>query len=174
MAEPARADEFVRLYSTHERRLRAYVLCLLPRWSDAEEVSQQVSLILWKKFDRFRAGSNFFAWACEVARREVKDFRKRQARERLVFSDELLDALSREMQSLQAELPVRLRALQDCVSKLAKSHRELLRLRYEEGGSVEHVARTVNRSVDSVYKLLSRIRLALHECINRSIAMGKI
>jgi RNA polymerase sigma-70 factor, ECF subfamily len=119
-------------------------------------------------------GVHFFAWACEVARREVKDFRKRQARERLVFSDELLDALSREMQSLQAELPVRLRALQDCVSKLAKSHRELLRLRYEEGGSVEHVARTVNRSVDSVYKLLSRIRLALHECINRSIAMGKI
>jgi RNA polymerase sigma-70 factor (ECF subfamily) len=59
MAEPARADEFVRLYSTHERRLRAYVLCLLPRWSDAEEVSQQVSLILWKKFDRFRAGSIF-------------------------------------------------------------------------------------------------------------------
>lgn len=104
----------------------------------------------------------------------MKDFRKRQARERLMFSDELLDALSHEMQTLQAELPARLRALQDCVGKLAKSHRELLRLRYEQGGSVEHVAQAVNRSVDSVYKLLSRIRQALHECIDRSIASGRI
>jgi RNA polymerase sigma-70 factor, ECF subfamily len=174
MSGQTRADEFIRLFSAHEVRLRGYILCLLPRWSDAEEVAQQVSLVLWKKFDQFRPGTSFFAWACEVARLEVKSFRKRQARERLLFSDDLIEAVARETTGMQSELLGRLRALQRCVEKLAPKYRDILRTRYEEGGSVERVAKVFNRSMDSAYKALSRIRQALHECIDRTFAAGDL
>src|ERR1022692_4743944 len=82
MSDRVRADEFIQLFTGHESRLRAYVLSLVPRWSDAEEIVQQCSVILWKKFDHFQSGTNFFAWACQIARLEVKDYRKKQKRER--------------------------------------------------------------------------------------------
>ncbi|MGA2440247.1 MAG: sigma-70 family RNA polymerase sigma factor [Tepidisphaeraceae bacterium] len=172
MAEHGNADDFIQLFTAHQSSLRAYVLSMVPRWSDAEEIVQQCSLILWKKFSQFRPGTNFFAWACQVARLEVKDFRKRQRREQIVFSDEFIDAVADEVFEMQAELPARLRALQGCVEKLSRDQRELLRLRYNEGGSVNSVSQAVNRSVDSVYKSLSRIRQALHECINRALVIG--
>ena len=47
----ARHDEFLRLYSSHHRLLYRYVLTLLGRPSDADDVMQNASVILWKKFD---------------------------------------------------------------------------------------------------------------------------
>ncbi len=50
----ARVDEFMRLYTQHQRRLYVYLLSLLHNVADAEELMQQTSYILWKKFDTFR------------------------------------------------------------------------------------------------------------------------
>jgi RNA polymerase sigma-70 factor, ECF subfamily len=172
--QQARADEFIQLFTANESSLRAYVLSLVPRWTDAEEIVQQCSVVLWKKFGQFRSGTNFFAWACQVARLEVKDFRRRQKRDRVVFSDEFIDSIADDALASQSELLVRLRALQGCVEKLSREQRELLRLRYNDNGSIDSVAGAVNRSVDAVYKSLSRIRQALHECINRTLAVGDV
>ncbi len=170
----ARADEFIQLFTANESSLRAYVLSLVPRWTDAEEIVQQCSVVLWKKFSQFRTGTNFFAWACQVARLEVKDYRRRQKRDRVVFSDEFIEAIADDALASQSELLVRLGALQHCVEKLSRDQRELLRLRYNDSGSIDSVAAAVNRSVDAVYKSLSRIRQALHDCINRTLAVGDI
>ncbi len=170
----ARADEFIQLFTANESSLRAYVLSLVPRWTDAEEIVQQCSVVLLKKFAQFRTGTNFFAWACQVARLEVKDYRRRQKRDRVVFSDEFIEAIADDAVASQSELLVRLGALQHCVEKLSRDQRELLRLRYNDSGSIDSVASAVNRSVDAVYKSLSRIRQALHDCINRTLAVGDI
>jgi RNA polymerase sigma-70 factor, ECF subfamily len=170
MSRQVKTEDFIELYTTYESRLRGYVLSLVPRWSDAEEIAQRCSLILWKKFDQFEPGTNFYAWACQIARLEVKEFRKRTNRERVVFSDEFVDSVADEAIAMQEELPERLNALQKCVEKLSKEHRELLRLRYDERRSVGSVAKVVARPIEGVYKALSRIRMALHNCINASLA----
>jgi RNA polymerase sigma-70 factor, ECF subfamily len=172
MTSDRRADNFISLYTAHEARLRAFILSLVPRWSDAEEIAQRCSMILWKKFDQFELGTSFFAWACQIARLEVKEYRKKAVRQKVLFTDAFVDAVANEVMEMQAELPLRLRVLQKCVEKLQPKHRELLRLRYDESKSVKAVARTLNRSVDAVYKGLSRIRQALFECINRALAAG--
>jgi RNA polymerase sigma-70 factor (ECF subfamily) len=166
------ADQFIALYTSHESRLRGYILSLVPRWSDAEEIAQRCSLILWKKFDQFELGTNFYAWACQIARLEVKEFRKKKSRERVVFGDEFVDAVADEVIEMQRELPARLNALQKCVEKLPEQQRELLRLRYDERRSVGSVAKIVNRPIEGVYKALSRIRQALHACIDARISLG--
>jgi RNA polymerase sigma-70 factor (ECF subfamily) len=174
MVRQPRVDEFIELYTAFESRLRGYVLSLVPRWSDAEEISQKCNLILWKKFDQFEPGTSFYAWACQIARLEVKDFRKRTARERVIFSDEFVDSVADRALEIQDEFPERAKALQKCVEQLPQNQRELLRLRYDEQRSVVSVAKVVNKPIEGVYKALSRIRRALHVCINARLAAGEL
>jgi RNA polymerase sigma-70 factor (ECF subfamily) len=173
LSSQGRVDEFIRLFTSHEPRLRAYVLTLVPRWSDAEEVMQQCNLVLWQKFPQFQSGTNFFAWACRVARFEVMDFRKRQGRERALFSDAFVDAVAQETSAMSGELSDRLSAMQECIEKLPAEHRRMLLLRYTGSGSIEQVASSLHRSVEAAYKALSRIRHALHDCVTRRLALGK-
>jgi RNA polymerase sigma-70 factor (ECF subfamily) len=172
----ARVDAglFIELYTSHEVRLRGYVLSLVPRWSDAEDIVQRCSLILWKKFEQYEPGTNFFAWACQIVRFEVKAFSRQMSRERMVFNDEFLRVVAQETVENRDELQRRTEALQKCVQRLPQEHRELLRLRYDERRSVGSVAQLVNRPVDRVYKALSRIRLTLHTCIRRRMAAGDV
>ncbi len=171
MSDKQSAHEFIQLYTFHEARLRAYVLSLVPRWADAEEIVQKASIILWNKFDQFEPGTNFFAWACHVARLEVKDFRKRSSSNHVVFTDAFLDVIAEQVSEMDSELPQRLTALQHCVQQLSRNHRELLRLRYDERRSVVSVAQAVGRPIENVYKTLSRVRQALHDCISRQLAL---
>jgi RNA polymerase sigma-70 factor (ECF subfamily) len=168
------ADHFIELYTTYEGRLRGYVLSLVPCWSDAEEIAQRCSFLLWKKFEQFEPGTNFYAWACHIARLEVKEFRKQRARDRIIFSDAVLDAVADRAVEMEKEFPERAKALQMCIERLSIEQRELLRLRYDERRSVGSVAHVVNRPIESVYKALSRIRHALHSCISSRLAAGDL
>jgi RNA polymerase sigma-70 factor (ECF subfamily) len=70
----SREDEFLGLYATHAPWLRGYLLCLVPRWADAEEIFQRCTVLLWEKFDQFEPGTDFEAWACNIARAQVRNF----------------------------------------------------------------------------------------------------
>jgi RNA polymerase sigma-70 factor (ECF subfamily) len=166
-ADPA---QFMELYSSHEVRLRGYVQSLVPRWSDAEDITQQCSLILWKRFGQFQPGTNFFAWACQIVRFEVRKYWASAARNKMVFSEDFVDAVTARTLERRDELQTRIDFLQECVAKLPQKQRELLRLRYEEQRSVGSVAQFLDRPIEGVYKALSRIRLALHKCISRRAA----
>ncbi len=166
--------QFMELYSAHEMRLRGYVQSLVPRWSDAEDIVQRCSLILWKRFSQFEPGTNFFAWACQIVRFEVLKYRKTAAREKMVFSDAFMDSVVKHTVRNCDDLQTRIEFLQECVAKLSPDHRELLRLRYDERRSVGSVAKTLDRPIEGVYKALSRIRLALHTCVTRRMQGGAV
>jgi RNA polymerase sigma-70 factor (ECF subfamily) len=169
---PDRIDEFIRLLTGHDARLRAYVLTLVTRWADAEDVMQQVNLVLWQKFATFRPGSNFFAWACEIARLEARSFRARTRRDSAVFREAFVDAVAAESDTMAEELAERQFALEQCLQKLPGPQRMMVRLRYERNAKVEEVARELGRSVDAVYKALGRVRQALFRCVSRVIRGG--
>jgi RNA polymerase sigma-70 factor (ECF subfamily) len=165
--------QFMELYSAHEMRLRGYVQSLVPHWSDAEDIVQRCSLILWKRYSQFEPGTNFFAWACQIVRFEVLKYRKAAAREKLVFGDAFFDAVSKHTLRDCDDLQTRIKSLQECVGKLSPDHCELLRLRYDERRSVGSVAKVLDRPIDGVYKTLSRIRLALFNCVSRRMQGGQ-
>src|SRR5688572_16812687 len=75
-----RMAEFVELYSGNYPRLQYYVMALLPGANDVADVLQEVSLVVWQKFDTFGRGCNFFAWACKLARLQAMKHRERQGR----------------------------------------------------------------------------------------------
>lgn len=105
MAEQANIAEFIKLLTSHQVRLRAFALSLVPHWADAEEVLQEANLIMWKKFDQFKLGTSFFSWSCKIIHLTAKDFRKRQGRSKLRFSDDFLDVIAEQTEHLEEERP---------------------------------------------------------------------
>jgi RNA polymerase sigma-70 factor (ECF subfamily) len=166
---PQRVDAFVRLLGQNQRRLFLYVMSLVPNWNDAEEIIQETNLVLWREFDQFTLGTNFAAWACKVAFHQVLAFRKRRQRERLEFSPAFLEAVAAETVEVADYLEERSQILAGCVGKLPEPHRDLLRLRYTEGLSVEAISQKLDRSVEAVYRALSRIRQTVHQCVSRTL-----
>src|SRR5215218_891528 len=83
--------EFLELYSHNYPRLQFYLMTLLPGSDDAADVLQETSLVLWRKFDTYATGTNFFAWACKIARLQALKYRERRGKAALMFGDDLLE-----------------------------------------------------------------------------------
>ncbi|MBL8796995.1 MAG: sigma-70 family RNA polymerase sigma factor [Planctomycetia bacterium] len=169
---PERVDEFVRLLGQNQRRIFLYIMGLAPNWSDAEEIVQNTNLVLWREFAQFQPGTNFTAWACKVAFHQVLAWRKRKQRDRLQFSDVFLEAVAEDSAAAADLLEERSAVLAGCIDKLPDNQRALIRQRYAEGLSVEAIAQQCDRTVEAVYRALSRIRQTLHECVSKQLPLG--
>ncbi len=166
----APSAEFVQLFTHHQRRLFLYILSQVPNPIEAEEVLQETNVVTWSKFSQFREGTNFLAWVTQIANFEVMKYRTRKRRDRLHFSDEFLEAVSREALERSDELEQRRAALVECISKLRTKDRELIQQRYAPGEKGKHLADQIGRPANSVYQSLGRIRRVLMECIQRKLA----
>lgn len=170
MSPPDPAEEFVFLLARHERLLGAYVMTMVPHPADADDILQEAKVVMWRHFGKFERGTNFAAWGRKIAFHQVLAFRKRKQRDRLDFSDDFLRVVSEEVERQGDQLERRERALHRCVEKLPPDHREALQLRYHEDLSLEDMAARLGRTVGALYRLLSRVRHVLHDCVTKSIA----
>ncbi len=90
--------EFVATLTEIQLPLRLYLQSLMPGDAAAHDVMQQANATLWRKRDEFAPGTNLRAWAFSVARYEVLNHRKQQARHsRLVFGEELEQVLADDL-----------------------------------------------------------------------------
>jgi len=162
----AQYERFVPLFTRHEPRLRAFVRSLLPTWDDVDEVMQNASLVLWRKFDEFDGQTeDFLRWACVVARFEVLAYRRDKARDRHVFNEDLIQMLSDEALELQDEQRAERRALDHCLTRLPGNLRQVVIAAYQPGVRLNEVAEKIGKSATAFYKLLSRARAQLLDCI---------
>jgi RNA polymerase sigma-70 factor (ECF subfamily) len=166
----AREERFLQLFLAHERRIFGFLLALVPAWSDAEDLLQESSVVMWRKLDEFEPGTDFAAWALSIARYQVLSYRKKQRRERVFFSERTLEMLADQMAALGRSEDARRDALEHCIARLNTRDRELVRLRYVSGATTQGVADSLGRSVQAVYKALNKIHEQLLMCIRRTLA----
>jgi RNA polymerase sigma-70 factor (ECF subfamily) len=170
MTQPDRAEEFVFQLARHERLLAAYVVALVPHAQDADDILQETKVVMWRNFAQFQTGTNFAAWARKIAFHRILAFRKRRQRDRLEFSDDFLASVAAEHETASEHLERRDRALNDCLAKLPAEHREVVQLRYQEALSLDAMAARLGRTVAALYRQLSRVRHALHECVTKTLS----
>jgi RNA polymerase sigma-70 factor, ECF subfamily len=158
------------LYSVYQRRLYLYALTLLPSSHDAEDVFQAANLVLWRKFDQYQAGTNFYAWACKIIRYEVLKYHERIPRALAILDPDVIDRLAdvAVVQIGYLDEPYR-RAFLDCMSKLGVTDRKLMDQRYTAGMAVQEIAVATHRSPNGVSQSLGRIRRFLLDCINKTV-----
>jgi RNA polymerase sigma-70 factor (ECF subfamily) len=164
-----RADEFAHLFGRHARQIYAYILTLIPHWADAEDVFQETSTIIWEKFDEFTPGTNFRAWACQVAYYRAIWFRQRQKKVAVPFGEEFFRLVAAETLSQQDRLEERHVALAGCVQKLPRHDRDLIERCYAPGMTIRQAAVELGRSPDVAYKALKRIHRELFDCVETAM-----
>lgn len=168
MTPQEREAHIVALLTGFQTALLLYVRSLLPGDPGAKDVAQQANATLWQKRDDFALGTNFKAWAFSVARYEVLNYRKRQARDaRLVFSEELEETFAEELSARDDGAEQQHQALKRCLEKLRPQDRELLMHRYAKAGTLSEFAAQAGRSVGGLKVTLHRLRNALLECMQR-------
>jgi RNA polymerase sigma-70 factor (ECF subfamily) len=161
---------FVSLLSSSHRRLLGYLISLLGRREDAEDVLQRASLTLWRRFDTFEPGTDFMAWAATVCFYEAKNFQRVAARSKIVFSDALLEVLAHERITDLPAQNIRIDALRDCLAKVDDSGRKLLEAAYLDGTNIGHIAAQLGRAPQTLYNKLNTLRRLLAECIEQRTA----
>lgn len=170
---PSMKNEIVRLLMEHRGTLFAFIFASVRDYDAAEEVLQDVSVVVCENSDSFELGTNFGAWAREIARRRILAYYRMSKRFPCPLSDD-------ELRNLQAgfddvdDVTARLRmaSLMKCLDSLKPFAKHLIHLRYTGRFSLGEIGEQVGRQPESVRKALYRTRRVLRECIERRIRTG--
>ena len=156
------------LLAQSQPRLKAYILSLLSNTSDADDILQETNTYILTHLEKFERGSNFKAWAFQIAFFRVKSYiRDRQRRGHVELSDDLVDHISHAASQYFNTNDERLPHLHRCIQKLDLKERHLIRLQYIEQTSLTKLAEQTNKTANSIHKILSRIRQNLRRCVEQ-------
>lgn len=162
-------SDFVRLWTCHQAEVGRYIFSMIPRQADAAEVLQDVSVLLWKKWDKYDPERPFVPWAIRFAYLEILKWRQKLAREKLVFSDSLLEQLHSRHDEEMPLMEARRSALTQCMEVLNEQQQKWVRLRYGRHGAVKQEAAESGVSMHKVYYALEKIRDQLQDCIEQRL-----
>src|ERR1700733_7242939 len=168
----ADTEAYLRLLTQHDRWLATYVYSLVVSVADAQDILQEVKVTMWKQFAKFEPGTNFRAWARKIATNQILNYRRAvQKLPNSELEEGFIEAVAAEIDRRAEVLDHKADALRLCLRKLPEAHRKIVVWRYFEDCGVEEIATKSDRSVEAVYRLLSRIRQALKDCVSRQHAL---
>jgi RNA polymerase sigma-70 factor (ECF subfamily) len=166
------AEEFVRLFSKSQHRILGFVHTLVPMLAEAEDILQETSVILWKKWPEFERDKDFVKWACGIARLEVFRMLRQKKRSGLYMSESVLNQIA-DVTLAESKDKVRLvdgeTALDACLQKLPKSDQKIVKLRYQQEMTVQQIAKECDRPKSTIHDLLGKIRSRLLRCVRRRL-----
>jgi len=164
---PTPAEQVQMLFVRHEGAIRAFVRALQPSLADADDVLQETFLTVSRKASSFKPGTNFFAWACGIARLKVlESFRQRKRAN--VLSEAALIALADEAPPAETT-GLREAALSRCIEKLAPKSRDLLWRRYSGRQDSDEMADGLGMTSTAVRVALSKARAFLRDCVTAEL-----
>jgi RNA polymerase sigma-70 factor (ECF subfamily) len=170
-AADQRRDAFARLFAKYDRWLFSYLVTLLANPAHAEEVFQEVCVVVWRMSDQFELGTDFVKWVSVIAHNQVRKFRRDAKRGGFPLSEATCERLAADAARGADLFDFRRDALRSCLGKLPASDRQLVQRCYgDSSASFKHIAEEIGRPANTVYKALNRIRRALQECIDRTLS----
>ncbi|TWU22715.1 sigma-70 family RNA polymerase sigma factor [Bythopirellula polymerisocia] len=170
MEDKSRTDEFVALLAQHESQIFSFLYALVCHRDDAQDLMQEATVTMWRNFDQFKAGTNFSAWGCEISKNCALNYFQSRKR-RKMFSTTMIELLAETESTTDVEMRLaRRQALRHCLDKLGAKDRELVSQCYGSNTSIKSIAEQIKRPVAGIYNSLSRIRRALYQCIEATLA----
>ncbi len=167
----ARGDikAFETLYERHHRRVYSLCLRMLANATEAEDLTQEVFIQLFRKVGSFRGESAFTTWLHRMTVNHVlMHFRKRGVKYEKTTEEGEIGDLQDIIQSV-AERPhhVDRLALDKAVSDLPRGYRTVFVLHDVEGFEHEEIAKMLGVSVGTSKSQLHKARMRLREFLNK-------
>jgi RNA polymerase sigma-70 factor, ECF subfamily len=145
----------------------AYIRSFTHDFHDAQDILQDVSMAVVRKYAEYDQNKPFVAWAIGIARNELLAYRRRKSVYRQFFDDECFEKIGEAFAAAEEDLDPVLEALEKCMRQASGKGRWLLRLRYIEDLRYEDIAKTLHVSVGSIKVGMHRLRAALRNCVER-------
>ena len=144
------SEQLARLWTESQPIVAAFILSAIPDFHQAEDVLQQVAVVLVREFERFDASRPFLPWALGIARNlALKSRRDVAKRSKYLISDAVLDQIQTAFHESEDSLVAIRKSLRFCLNKQPQKVLELLavalcaRFEAERSGSADgnHVGR---------------------------------
>ena len=170
-AQQGDAAAFEYLYRAHSRHVYSVCLRMLKNQADAEDLTQQVFLLLFRKIGTFRGDSSFSTWLHRVAVNSVlMHLRQRKPTELQTNSSSSVSADGEPVRELgpgdrsMMDAVERLNLVR-AIRRLAPGYRRLLLLHEVSGFKHREIAKIVGCSVgcskSQVHKARKRLQMLL-------------
>jgi RNA polymerase sigma-70 factor (ECF subfamily) len=175
MARIGKGDHaaFRQLVERHQNTVIGTVAKMLGNPSDAEDISQQVFLRIWRNARRYRPDARFTTYLFTITRNLVFNETRRRGRKKEVSVDEREENSHFQIEDspdyrpdaelLQAELR---EAVDAAIAALPESQRMAVVMRRYGQLSYEEIAAVLGLSVSAVKSLLFRARSALRDSLS--------
>jgi RNA polymerase sigma-70 factor (ECF subfamily) len=163
-------DAFETLYERHHRRVYSLCLRMLANPAEAEDLSQEVFVQLFRKIGSFRGESAFTTWLHRMTVNQVlMHFRKRGVRmEQTTEEGDELNSVVQAGTERPHSMPVVDRiALERAITELSPGYRTVFVLHDVEGLEHEEVARVLGISVGTSKSQLHKARMKLRGLLNK-------
>lgn len=161
-------EKFVRLFGQSQPDLRRYIYSLCNNMGDTEDILQETSLALWRKFDQYQSDQPFLNWSFRFAYFEVMKFREKQKKKHSLC-ETTLKILAEEYAENLDILKAQRRVLEQCVAKLPEREKELIALRYGQKLTITKINEMFSETGKKIYRAFERIRYKLYECIDLTL-----
>lgn len=155
--------------------LFALIFAALRDHHSAEEVMQNVAVVVCEKSGRYQSGTSFRAWAREIARRQILEYLRRRKRGPQAMSPTDLDYLVTAFEEVDHEglMLDRADALREFLQKSPENVRQILQFRYEEQLSLAEMSNRMGQKSESICKAMYRGRIALKKCIDSRLKLAR-
>jgi len=160
------AGDFDLLMRRHERLVLVTALRLTGSMEDAQDISQEVFLRLYRNLDKVEASNAISTWLYRVTVNACHDLRRRRKPESPVEDADRLAAADADPQQAMSESERR-RVLELSLRMLPEKERAALVLRDLEGLSTEEVARVLGSSEATVRSQISKARVKVKGFVER-------
>jgi len=173
--EGERRDEVLRLFIQNQTMLSAFLYSLVEDWEIVEEALQESAVFICARWQDFVPGSNFNAWARTVSRMRCREVLQRKRRSSAQSLDSVLGCVAEpvreEVWEEHGTYSARHKeALSKCLTSLSEQHRRVIVMHYEEKMQCDGIAKRLQKSVESIYMTLTRIRKRLRQCVEQRFA----
>jgi RNA polymerase sigma-70 factor (ECF subfamily) len=163
---------FTMIVSKYGEMVFTVVRKIVENREDAEDITQEVFIKIFKSLDRFREESNFSTWLYRIAyNTAISELRKRK-----LFCAQTEDSLLLDNNSYtdenEEETEIKLQYLEKALKNLPPDESFLITLHYMDEQSVENMSKISNLSVSNIKVKLHRIRRKLSVEINKLMQDG--
>jgi len=160
---------FEEIYKRHHRRVYSICLRMLQNASEAEDLTQDVFIQLYRKIGSFRGDSAFTTWLHRMTVNQVlMHFRKRTVKyEKVTDEGETPDQVVTGSVNPQRMQIVDKIALENAITQLPDGYKNVFVLHDVEGFEHEEVARILGCSVGTSKSQLHKARLKLQKLLKK-------
>ncbi|HKQ08843.1 MAG TPA: RNA polymerase sigma factor [Blastocatellia bacterium] len=161
------AAAFEQLYRQHYRRVYSLCLRMLGSQTQAEDLTQEVFLQVFRKLGSFRGDSQFTTWLHRLTVNQVlMHFRKRGVKlEHTSEEGDFTNVVDTPLQSTRRISMVDRLALEKAISELPPGYRTVFALHDIEGYEHEEIADMLGVSIGTSKSQLHKARMRLRELL---------